>query len=145
MSYEINLVDGRMYEPTIKYLNSLEPSFPALEDHHISHGLWWVVIAPDGTPCGFAGLVDFAPFPNVGYLKRGYIKPEHRGRRLQVDLIIRRIQKGRFIGMDMLVTDCAAAAVASQKNLRRCGFEETVPEQKWTPRPDDVYFVKRLT
>ena len=145
MSYEINLVSGAIYAPTIRELNSLEPSFPPLADHHLNFGLWWIVTAPNGTVAGFAGLVEFTPFHEIGYLKRGFIKPEHRGHRLQADLINRRIEKARFIGMHALVTDCAADAIASQKNLIRCGFVETVPEQRWTRREDDVYFVKRLT
>lgn len=144
MIYSIRRIDGMEHTDLLHYMNSFEPErFPQLQSKHFTHGLWWIVQIPDGTVVGFAGLVPFTPCDDVGYLKRAYVLPDHRGYGLQVDLIRAREAMARSIGMRQLVTECAADNVASAANLRHEGFVETTPEQPWG-EAGAIYFVKRL-
>jgi GNAT superfamily N-acetyltransferase len=144
LTYWITQVDGMAHADLLNFMNSLEPAFPPLKSRHLAKGLWWLAQIEDGTVIGFAGLVMMTPFTGVGYLKRGYVLPDHRGHGLQRSFIRKREEIARHIGLTMLATECAAANLASQANLRQEGFEECDPEQPWGA-PGSIYFVKRLT
>lgn len=140
---DIREVDGIANAEIIRGLNGREPdTFPSLEDRHLTNGSWWVAEA-DGAAVGFAGIVSMAPFPSVGYLKRGYVDPDYRGRGLQLEFIRLREQKARELGLTILVSECAAINRPSRRNFERSGFVECNPEQCWGA-PGSVYFIKRL-
>ena len=141
--YEIHEIDGIAHRHAIEYLNSLEPEiFPALTVRHLQDGFWWLVYLGDD-PVGFAGMVEFVPFPNVYYLKRCYLKPSARGHNLQYRLMVARISKAKNIGCKMLVSECLESNSFSARNFARAGFERIEPEQRWGAE-GSVYWVKVL-
>lgn len=142
MNYRINEVDATEEFLTIWNFNQMEPDWPPLEDRHIKNGYWWLIHTDFGfgRPIGFAGMVEFTPFCNVGYLKRCYILPEHRGG-LQIRTIQVREEKARRIGWKQLVTE--SVSPQSTKNFLKCGYSLCDPEQKWGD-PTSSYLTKNL-
>jgi GNAT superfamily N-acetyltransferase len=144
MAYLIRQIDGMAHAELLHYMNGFEPTvFPPLKSKHLSHGLWWIAQIEDGTAIGFAGLVPMTPFLDVGFLKRSYVLPQHRGRGLQRDFIRLREERARDLGMRLLVTDVGGDNVSSRLNLEDSGYKVCDPEQPWGP-PGSTYFVKRL-
>ena len=92
--YTFREVDERAAE-VIRNINALDPKrFPELSDDPICEtGFWWLLKTDAGVLCGFAGMVEMIPFPGVGYLKRAYVSPDHRGHGLQLKMIEARIAK----------------------------------------------------
>jgi GNAT superfamily N-acetyltransferase len=135
-------VDGEQYADVLNRFNSLDDTFPVLTEDHLSAGYWWIVYL-DEKAVAFAGLVEMVPFPNVGYLKRAYVLPDHRGHALQLRLIAARVDKARQLGWTMLVSECGPNNHYSARNFRLAQFERTDPEQKWAG-PDDLYWRKVL-
>lgn len=142
--YQIQEVDGITFGDTIHWFNSLAPEcFPALQDHHLEKGFWWLV-RHNTFPVAFAGMVPFEPFPNVGYLKRAFVMAEHRGNGLQASLMRHREDKARRIGWTTLVSECAASNVHSARNFAAAGFEQVEPEQRWGAA-NSLYWRKALS
>lgn len=141
MCYRFVEVDGSGAGEVIRSMNALCPeTFPALSDDHLELGYWWLLKADPNILCGFAGMIEMAPFPGVGYLKRAYISPDHRGRGLQIRMIEAREEKARELGWHLLVSE--TSCFFSARNFERAGFERCEPEQPWAG--DAMYFVKRL-
>jgi GNAT superfamily N-acetyltransferase len=123
--------------------NALAPeTFPPLEPRHMERGHWWIAYHL-GVPAAFAGIVPFEGFPGVGYLKRAYVMPKHRGRGLQRSLLEVREAKARHIGWTLLVSECSADNVFSARNFQRAGYTQFDPEQRWGA-PNSVYWKKDL-
>lgn len=142
-AYVFKEVDGEDYADLIRSLNALEPDrFPALEDRHLELGYWWLLKASAGVVVGFAGLCPFDPCPGVGYLKRAYVAPDHRGKGLQLKMIQAREEKARELGWHLLVSECKDNP-HSERNFLAAGFEICEPEQPWG-EAGSVYFVKLL-
>lgn len=139
--YAFEEVDGELAAEVLRSLNTLDPAFLPLTDLHLETGWWWLLKGNAGVLVGFAGMVPMEPFPGVGYLKRGYVSPDHRGRGLQLKMIQAREAKAREIGWHLLVSETKSAF--SAHNLCRAGFEACEPEQTWG-EPGSQYFVKRL-
>lgn len=138
----IKEIRGSEQSDLLRYFNKQDPSFPELTDKHLNEGYWWV--AYDGEPVGFAGMVQFLPAPfKVGYLKRAYVFPEHRGNGLQGEFLALRALKAQKLGWYGLVVECKPGNVWSAENFKRAGFTRFEPEQKWAG-PDDLYFMKRV-
>lgn len=142
-NYILKEVDGVAAGEVLEYLNKQNPEFPELKRIHLDRGYWWLVRTWNKAIVGFAGMVQMIPFENVGYMKRAYISPAHRGNGLQLKLIKLREAKAREIGWTTLVSECGVKNLASQTNFLKSGFIECEPEQPWAA--DSVYFVKRLT
>lgn len=141
--YRIVEVDGNEHAETLHRFNALAPEiFPALTAAHIENGFWWFANL-DSDAVAFAGLVEFQPFPNIGYLKRAYVLPDYRGHGLQLRMMEVREAKARQLGWTMLVSECSASNTSSARNFARAGYERCDPEQKWGA-PNSIYFVKRL-
>lgn len=120
--------------------NSLAPeTFPALQSRHLIRGHWWLVHLGE-EPVAFAGL---DPIPSVGYLKRAYVLPEHRGHGLQLRLMYTREVKARRLGWRQLVSECGPGNARSAANFLKAGFEPVDPEQPWGA-PGSRYFSKTL-
>lgn len=143
--YAIREVDGSTYAEMIRHFNGLSPAcFPSLEDHHLEQGHWWIVLCGvNGEAAGFAGMVPMKPFVGVGYMKRAYVAPDHRGHGLQRRLMQAREHKAMQLGWRLLVGECDNNNIASSRNFERQGFVRCRPEQPWGP-PGSVYFVKHL-
>lgn len=140
--YRIEEVNGGEFANPLRSWNALDQSFPPLTDRHLDHGHWWFAYSPIGA-VAFAGLVPFAPFPGVGYFKRAYVEPAHRGNGLQRQLMDVREAKARALGWTCLVSECAASNTYSARNFAAFGFERCEPEQHWGAS-DSIYWRKQL-
>lgn len=145
MSYVITEVDGVVSSGLLHYLNSLNPGFPPLHDKHLRHGYWWVAQEIKSTSfVGFAGMVPMAPFEDVGYMKRAFVVPAHRGHGLQCRFMVAREAKASEIGWTMLVGECDGDNHASARSFEKRGFTRCEPEQPWEKK-GSIYFAKLLT
>ena len=142
--YIIREVAGVSAAEVLHYLNAQAPDrFPPLEQRHLERGYWWLVRTWNRSIIGFAGMVPMTPFDGVGYLKRAYIAPAHRGNGLQFKLLHLREAKAIEIGWHTLVSECHADNSHAASNFIKAGFTVTDPEQVWGA-PGSIYFVKRL-
>lgn len=139
--YKLEEVDGDLSHEVLHNLNQSDPSWPALTDDHLETGWWWLLKTDPSVLVGFCGMVSMLPFPGVGYLKRAYISPDHRGRGLQLKMIEARIEKAKELGWHLLVTETTSRYAAH--NFAMAGFEPCEPEQLWAGEAQ--YFVKHLT
>ena len=143
-AYRINEVDGTDPDEahTIRRFNAMV-DWPELTDHHLQSGYWWLIHSDFGfgRPIGFAGMVPFTPFCDVGYLKRCYVSPEHRGNGLQMRTMYVREAKAKRLGWKQLVSECTS--VQSAGNFIKAGYSPTVPEQLWG-NPGSLFFTKTL-
>ncbi len=142
--YIIREVDGISHAEVLHYLNGEAPDrFPPLKTRHLERGFWWLVRTWNKSIVGFAGMTPMTPFVDVGYLKRAYIMPAHRGNGLQFKLLRLREAKAREIGWHTLVSECSGENSHSASNFIKAGFTVCEPEQKWGA-PGSIYFVKGL-
>jgi hypothetical protein len=75
---EVDSIDPNV-AAVLHRFNSLSPeTFPPLQSRHLLRGHWWLVHY-GGELVAFAGMVPLEPFAGVGYLKRAYVLPQHRG------------------------------------------------------------------
>jgi hypothetical protein len=140
----IKEVDGVGHAMVLRYLNAQEPSFPALKDHHLENGHWWVARLTLGRDfVGFAGLVPMTPFDGYWFCKRAYVVPVHRGGGLQRMFLRLREDKAVTLGARALVGECAGDNRPSENNFLKSGFMHTSPEQVWGA-PGSIFFIKRL-
>lgn len=142
MTYIIHEVDGVIFADEIIRFNAMVEDWPKLQPRHFESGYWWVAYL-DEILVAFAGMVPFEPFPNVGYLKRCYVCPDHHGHGLQYRLMLARILKSKQLGWNMLVSECSAENRWSAGNFLKAGFSRVDPEQRWA-RPTDQYFAKMI-
>jgi GNAT superfamily N-acetyltransferase len=82
------------------------------------------------------------PFESVGYLKRAYVSPDHRGHGLQLKMIEARLNKARELGWHQVVAETTSHW--SAHNLALAGFEMVEVEQTWG-EAGSLYFSKMLT
>ncbi len=130
---------------TIHRFNSLDPeTFPPLTQDHLDYGFWWFAYS-EGEVVAFAGMVPNVPFDvhGVGYIKRAYVLPDHRGHGLQLRLLFTRELKARQLGWTMLVSECAGTNARSASNFQRAGYEQVFPEQPWG-KPGSIYWAKQI-
>lgn len=139
--YRFCEIDGELAAEVLRSMNAIDPSWPALTDNHLADGWWWLLKDEHGILCGFAGMVEMLPFESVGYLKRAYVSPDHRGHGLQIKMIEARIAKARELGWHQIVTETTSQH--SARNLARAGFEAVEVEQPWGPA-GSMYFSKLL-
>lgn len=143
MPYRIQEVDGEEHAQALHYFNRLEPEiFPELQLRHIESGYWWIAYL-GAEPVAFAGLVLFEPCLAIGYLKRAYVMPDHRGHGLQSRFMALRESKARALGWTQIVSECAASNHASAANFARAGYVHCEPEQPWGAS-GSVYWVKKI-
>ena len=141
MSYQIREVDGVAFSDTINAFNKLVPEWPVLQQRHFTKGYWWLAYLEE-RPVAFAGLVPFEPIPNIGYLKRCYVNPDHHGHGLQFRLMAARESKAKQLGWTHLVSECRVNNKYSTANFTKAGFIQCEPEQPW--ERDSVYWVKAI-
>jgi GNAT superfamily N-acetyltransferase len=141
MSYQIREVDGVTFSDTINAFNKLVPEWPVLQQRHFTRGYWWLACLEE-RPVAFAGLVPFEPFPNIGYLKRCYVNPDHHGHGLQFRLMVARESKAKQLGWTHLVSECRVNNKHSTANFTKAGYIQCEPEQPW--ERDSVYWVKAI-
>lgn len=142
-AYVIREVDGAEHAAILHRFNGLQPEvFPPLEVRHIESGFWWLAYL-GADPIAFAGMVPFEPFPNVAYLKRAYVLPDHRGHGLQSRFMTLREAKAKSLCWTHIVSECGAGNHASAANFARAGFTKFDPEQRWGA-PDSIYWVKQI-
>ncbi len=141
MKYRINEVDATDpdHAHVIRHFNAMVPDWPALTDDHLQRGYWWLIQSDE--TAGFAGMVPMTPFAGVGYLKRAYVLPEHRGQGLQLRSIFLREMKAKKIGWKQLVSE--TTNIHSAGNFVKAGYSPVLPEQLWGPE-GSLYFTKEL-
>jgi len=139
--YRLIEVDGTNSSEVIRSLNAMEQSWPTLTDDHLETGWFWLLKDDHGTLCGFCGMVPMEPFAGVGYCKRAYVSPDHRGHNLQLRMLEARETKARELGWHQLVAETTSLYAA--RNFERAGFERIEPEQAWG-KPGSIHFSKML-
>jgi GNAT superfamily N-acetyltransferase len=127
--YKFSEVDGSLAAEVLHSLNALDPSFPPLRSEHLELGFWWLLKSGEGVLCGFAGITPMEPFLGVGYCKRAYVSPDHRGRGLQLEMLKAREAKARELGWHQLVAE--TTSIYAARNFERAGFSICEPEQCW--------------
>jgi hypothetical protein len=139
--YELREVSGAAPEiaDALRYLNSHEPTFPPLTDDHLANGFWWLIESDETV--GFTGMVPFLPFAGVGYLKRCYVNPLHRGNGLQIRSLFVREARAKKLGWKQLVSE--TTSIQSAGNFVKAGYEAVIPEQKWGAE-GSMFFAKTL-
>jgi N-acetylglutamate synthase-like GNAT family acetyltransferase len=139
--YRLVEVDGSLASEVLRSLNALDQSWPALTDDHLETGWFWLLKDDHGTLCGFCGMTPMEPFAGVGYLKRAYVSPDHRGHGLQLKMIEARLNKARELGWHQVVAETKSHW--SAHNLALAGFEMIEVEQPWG-EAGSLYFSKML-
>ncbi len=141
MTYSITEVDATYPDEAylIRHFNGMVLDWPPLTDDHLQRGYWWLIQSMETV--GFCGMVPFTPFCDVGYLKRCYILPEHRGNGLQIRSMYVREEKAKRIGWKQLVSECTS--VQSAGNFIKANYTPTLPEQAWG-NPGSLFFTKNL-
>lgn len=139
--YSLTEVDGVANADVLHQFNSLIDEWPPLRANHITDGYWWIAYLED-EPVAFAGIVPFEPFPNVAYLKRCLVKPDHHGHGLQFRMLMARELKARQLGWTTLVSECRDDNLWSAANFRKAGFSRCEPEQSWAA--NSIFWVKYL-
>jgi GNAT superfamily N-acetyltransferase len=141
--HRLEEVDGVEFAELLRNLNAQDPArFPPLQRRHFDTGYWWLARGAESVIVGFAGMVPMVPFPRVGYLKRAYVSPEHRGHGLQLKFMRAREEKARALGWTKLVSECSSNP-HSEANFGRTGYQRCDPEQLWGA-PGSVFFEKVL-
>lgn len=143
--YTIVQVDGKERANDINAFNKLFPKeFTPLKDHHLQNGYWWLVYPDDSNELvGFAGMVPFLPFEDVGYLKRGAVLEAHRGKGIQKRLIEIRVDMARETGWKLVVSSTRITNHASSNSFISAGFKLFEPERPWEGK-DSLYWKKQL-
>jgi GNAT superfamily N-acetyltransferase len=141
--HKITEVDGEKYADDIQRFNALFPDdFLPLKPMHFAKGFWWLV-HDDIKLIGFAGMVPFAPFPCVGYLKRMAVLKEHRGHGLQRELMEAREGRARSsTAWTHIVSECSVENIASGNNFISAGYRLCEPERPW--EKDTIFWIKKL-
>jgi GNAT superfamily N-acetyltransferase len=142
LRYRITRVDGTDEETAelIKEMHTtcFRGSAPQAEPES---DYWW--IAYHGTePAAFAALAEAYATPNLGYLKRSGVLPQHRGRGLQLRLIRVRERAARKMGCDGMISDTTDNP-ASSNTLIRAGYRIFKPQRPWAFE-DSIYWEKDL-
>lgn len=135
MPYQIQEVDGVTSSATINAFK-LVAEWPVLQQRHFTKGYWWLAYLEE-RPVALAGLVPFEPLPKIGYLKRRYVDPDHRGLGLQFKLMMARELKAKQLGWTHLVGEGPVNNKHSSANFIKAGFNQCEPEQPW--ERDSVY------
>ena len=99
------------------------------------HGAFYLV-AVDGVPVGMGALRRFAD--GVAEVKRMYVRPDHRGRRLGATLLAQLVQDARSLGYEQLRLDTGPFMGAAHRTYEAAGFVDRdayegaeVPKQLW--------------
>lgn len=141
-SYLIREVDASEEEiaDLLQTMNAETKGFPRLDEEALE-GFWWIA-SHENKAIGFTGLVPSAQWAGVGYLKRSYVDPVHRGKGLQLKFFKLRERKARRIGWTHLVSDCTCN-VHSANNFIRAGYHLYEPNKPWG-YPETLYWRKAL-
>ncbi len=140
-SYIIREVDAGEDEiaELIQDLN-IEAKFPRLEESDFD-GHWWLA-SFDSEVIGFTGVVPSAQWAGVGYLKRSYVDPDHRGNGLQLKFFKLRETRARKNAWTHLISDCTNN-VHSANNFIRAGYRLYEPSKPWGYK-ETLYWSKKL-
>jgi carbonic anhydrase len=100
------------------------------------HGAFYLVEV-DGVPVGMGALRRFAD--GVAEVKRMYVRPEHRGRRLGATLLTQLVSDARSLGYDEVRLDTGPFMGAAHRTYEAAGFVDReayegaeVPKQMWS-------------
>ena len=145
MKHLIIQVNGIERANDIRAFNDMFPKeFLPLEDHHLEHGIWWLVYPEDSNQVvGFAGMVPMVPFPRVGYLKRTAVHPSARGHGIQRQMIEGCVEVAKdSTDWEILVSSSEVQIIASAASFISAGWKLTSPERPW--EENSLYWIKKL-
>ena len=95
-----------------------------------------LLVESDGAIAGLGGLRQIGE--HMGEIKRMYVRPAFRGRRLGRLLLDRLIAEARSIGYDTLRLDVGAHAPGAERIYRAAGFDNIDPYPQ-TEAPVEVH------
>jgi ribosomal protein S18 acetylase RimI-like enzyme len=100
-----------------------------------------IVARSDGTPCGCVALrrID----ERVCEMKRLYVRPGNRGRRIGVGLVSRIIQTAKNRGYEAMRLDTLPSMASAVSLYRTFGFQEIEP-YIYNPLPGALFMEKGL-
>jgi GNAT superfamily N-acetyltransferase len=128
-----------------KYVNQLtdlhKQCFPCDEMPAFNKGYWWIVYDGD-LPIGFCGLTHVTSWDAAGYLSRGGVIDEYRGKGLQRRMINVRVQKARKVGWNWLIS-ATRDNIPSSNNLISCGFKMYAPQHEWLDG-HSLYWIRKV-
>jgi GNAT superfamily N-acetyltransferase len=101
-----------------------EGSLDAMVSAAQRHGAYYLVEVA-GAPVGMGALRRFAD--GVGEVKRMYVRPDHRGRRLGATLLAQLVQDARSLGYDELRLDTGPFMGAAHRTYEAAGFVDREP------------------
>ncbi len=100
------------------------------------HGAYYV-LEVDGAAVGMGGLRRFAD--GVAEVKRMYVRPGHRGRRLGATILAQLVADARALGYDQLRLDTGPFVGAAHRTYEAAGFVDRdayegaeVPKELWS-------------
>lgn len=79
----------------------------------------------------------------VAEVKRLYVRPAFRGRKLGQQLIAALFERAQCLGFERLILDAAPPTVAAQHLYRELGFSETAPYYP-DATPGTIFFAKAV-
>jgi GNAT superfamily N-acetyltransferase len=141
--HKITEVDGQKCADEIQRFNALFPDdFYPMKPRHFANGFWWLV-HDDIKLIGFAGMVPFEPFPNVGYWKRVAVLKEYRGAGIPQELMQLSEERARAsTDWTHMVSECSLDNVSSANNLIKGGYLLARAERPW--EKETLFWIKRL-
>jgi len=113
-----------------------EGSLDAMVTAAQRHGAYYV-LEVDGAAVGMGGLRRFAD--GVAEVKRMYVRPGHRGRRLGATILAQLVADARALGYDQLRLDTGPFMGAAHRTYEAAGFVDRdayegaeVPKELWS-------------
>ena len=101
-----------------------EASLDAMVSAAQRHGVYYLVEV-GGAPVGMGALRRFAV--GVAEVKRMYVRPEHRGRRLGATLLAQLVEDARSLGYEQLRLDTGPFMAAAHRTYGAAGFVDREP------------------
>jgi GNAT superfamily N-acetyltransferase len=110
-------------------------SLDAMVTAALRHGAYYLVEV-DGAPVGMGALRRFTA--DVAEVKRMYVRPGHRGRRLGATLLAKLVEDARSLGYDRVRLDTGQFMAAAHRTYEAAGFVDRgpfegaeVPKELW--------------
>lgn len=135
----------------IALINELEDHLASLypaESRHgfsvqklIDQGVAFFVLRVDGRPAGCGGILLVGR--EFGELKRMYVRPEFRGRKLGEQLIARLAEHARAHGITTLRLETGTQQLAAIALYERAGFRRIPPFPPYCEDPNSLCFERR--
>lgn len=138
-SHVIREVSGRFLREITGFQHLLFPNDDLVDS---GKGFWWLAFSK-GHPVAFAGMNIVTSSPDMAFLCRAGVLPDHRGHGLQRRLIRVRVNKAKRLGLSNVISTTYDNP-RSANNLLAEGFRLYQPESPWGAEGTN-YWIKNLT